>query len=208
MRYPNQLTLINDDLSIYIPDYEQVRIIYETLLKSDQKVPFPFWAKLWPSSLAIVQFLKDHPNWVKDKNVLEIGAGLGLPSFIIAGMAKSITVTDYDPEAVELMMKNIQHLKFHNVQALTLDWNHVPNTMEPELVLLSDVNYNPNQFENLTTLIKRFIAQDAVVIMSTPQRIMASPFVNALQEFVRYAQNVHVNENENSIEISILLLTK
>lgn len=208
MLYPTHLTPIKDNFSIYIPDYEQVRIIYESLIKTDPTVAFPFWAKLWPSSLAIIQYLKANPNWVIGKNVLEIGAGLGLPSFTFADIAKSIQVSDYATEAVELLKKNIQLLQLHNVEAIALDWNHVPDAIQPELVLLSDVNYNPTEFEGLLSLIKRFIEQDAVVILSTPQRIMASPFVNALQDCIRHTQIEIVEENGKSIEISILVLSK
>lgn len=208
MRYPTQLTAITDDLSIYIPDYEQVRIIYEARLIENSNEPFPFWAKLWPSSIALIQFIKANTYWIKDKNILEIGAGLGLPSFMFASIAKSILVSDYMPEAVELMEKNIQQLPFANIQAMQLDWNHVPDTIIPELVLLSDVNYNPTQFESLIALIKRCIANDAVVIMATPQRIMASPFVNALEDLIHHSQVELVNENEKSIKLSILVLTK
>lgn len=208
MRYPTHLTPINADLSIYIPDYEQVRNVYESLITADPTVPFPFWAKLWPSSTAVIQYLKANPNWVIGKNVLEIGAGLGLPSFTFADIAQSIQVSDYATEAVELLKKNIQQLKLCNVEAIALDWNHVPDAIQPELVLLSDVNYNPTEFEGLLSLIKRFIEQGAVVILSTPQRIMASPFVNALQDFIRHSQVELVNENAKSIEISILVLAK
>ena len=208
MRYPTKLTAITDDLSIYIPDYEQVRIIYEARLIENSNEPFPFWAKLWPSSIALIQFIKANTYWIKDKNILEIGAGLGLPSFMFASIAKSILVSDYMPEAVELMEKNIQQLPFTNIQAMQLDWNHVPNSIQPEVVLLSDVNYDPTQFENLLRLIKRFIIDDAVVVMATPQRIMASPFVNALQDHVQHTQVELVIENEKQIEISILVLSK
>ena len=206
MRYPTHLTPINADLSIYIPDYEQVRIIYESLITTDPTVPFPFWAKLWPSSTALVQYLKNNPNWIRDKNVLEIGAGIGLPSFMFADIAQSIQVSDYATEAVELLQKNIQLLQLRNVEAIALDWNHVPDAIQPELVLLSDVNYNPTEFEGLLSLIKRFIEQGAVVILSTPQRIMASPFVNALKKFIQVSHVEAVIENENKMELSIFVL--
>lgn len=208
MPYPIQLNPINAHLSIYIPDYEQVRFIYEAKLIENSKEPFPFWTKLWPSSTALIQFIKANTYWIKDKTVLEIGAGIGLPSFMFASIAKSILVSDYMPEAVALMEKNIKHLHLNNVQAIVLDWNNVPNSIQPEVVLLSDVNYDPTQFENLLRLIKRFIMDDAVVVMATPQRIMASPFVNALQEHVQHTQVELVIENEKQIEISILVLSK
>ncbi len=208
MRYPLQLTPFSAELAIYIPDYEQVKEVYEAILIDHPAEPFPYWAKLWPSSIALVQYLKANTIWIEHKNVLEIGAGLGLPSFMIAGYANSVQVSDYAPEAVELLEKNIQHLQLNNVQAMELDWNNVPDSIKPDVVLLSDVNYNPSQFDGLLQLITKLISEGTIVILSTPQRIMASPFVNAIQPLVKQTHVELVNENGNSIEISILVLSK
>lgn len=208
MRYPLKLTPFSAELAIYIPDYEQVKEVYEAILIDHPAEPFPYWAKLWPSSIALVQYLKANTIWIEHKNVLEIGAGLGLPSFMIAGYANSVQVSDYAPEAVELLEKNIQHLRLHNVQAMELDWNRVPDSIKPDVVLLSDVNYNPGQFDGLLQLITKLIANGTIVLLSTPQRIMASPFVNAIQELVKQSHVEIVNENGKSIEISILVLFK
>lgn len=208
MRYPLKLTPFSAELAIYIPDYEQVKEVYEAILIDHPAEPFPYWAKLWPSSIALVQYLKANTIWIEHKNVLEIGAGLGLPSFLIAGYANSVQVSDYAPEAVELLEKNIQHLRLHNVQAMELDWNRVPNSINTDVVLLSDVNYNPSQFDGLLQLITKLIANGIIVLLSTPQRIMVSPFVNAIQELVKQSHVEIVNENGKSIEISILVLFK
>ena len=208
MRYPIKLTPFSAELAIYIPDYEQVKEVYEAILIDHPAEPFPYWAKLWPSSIALVQYLNANTIWIEHKNVLEIGAGLGLPSFMIAGYANSVQVSDYAPEAVELLEKNIQHLRLHNVQAMELDWNRVPDSIKPDVVLLSDVNYNPGQFDGLLQLITKLIANGTIVLLSTPQRIMASPFVNAIQELVKQSHVEIVNENGKSIEISILILFK
>lgn len=208
MRYPLKLTPFSAELAIYIPDYEQVKEVYEAILIDHPADPFPYWAKLWPSSIALVQYLKANRIWIEHKNVLEIGAGIGLPSFVLARFAKSIQVSDYAPEAVELLEKNIQHLQLNNVQAMELDWNRVPDSIKPDVVLLSDVNYNPSQFDGLLQLISKLIAEGTIVILSTPQRIMASPFVNAIQPLVMQKHVELVNENGKSVEICILVLSK
>ncbi len=208
MRYPLQLSPFSAELAIYIPDYEQVKEVYEAILIDHPAEPFPYWAKLWPSSIALVQYLKANTIWIEHKNVLEIGAGLGLPSFLIAGYANSVQVSDYAPEAVELLEKNIQHLQLNNVQAMELDWNNVPDSINADVVLLSDVNYNPSQFDGLLQLITKLISEGTIVLLSTPQRIMASPFVNAIQQLVKQTHVELVNENGKSVEISILVLSK
>jgi predicted nicotinamide N-methyase len=208
MQYPVQLTQIGAEKAIFIPAYEAVKAIYADLLESDPATPFPYWAKVWPSSIALLNVLKAHPHLIKDKHVLEIGAGIGLPSLMMAGITKSIQVSDYDKEAIELLRKNIEHLELENAEALKLDWNALPEAIHPEVLILSDVNYDTTQFDALISLIEKFILQGSTVILSTPQRIMASTFVLALSIFIIADYLELVDENGVNQEISILVLSK
>ena len=208
MQYPVQLTQISAEKAIYVPAYDAVKAIYTDLLTLDPATPFPYWAKIWPSANALVKVLQKHPSLIRDKTVLELGAGIGLPSLLMADITKSITISDYDSEAVELLRKNITHLQLQNVQALQMDWNDLTENIDPEVIILSDVNYDPAQFETLTKLIEKFIHQGCAIILSTPQRIMASPFVLALSEFIIADYVEMVDENGVTKEISILVLSK
>ena len=208
MHYPIQLTQISTEKAIYIPDYEQVKDIYASLLDLDHNTPFPFWAKLWPSSIALLDILMTHPHLIQNKHVLEIGAGIGLPSLMMASISKSIQISDHDIEAVALLKKNIEYLQLQNAEALQLDWNNVPKNMNPDVVILSDVNYDPTQFDPLVSLIDKFINQGCTIILSTPQRIMASPFVQKIEAYIIERYEVLVDENGIKKEISILVLSK
>jgi predicted nicotinamide N-methyase len=208
MQYPLELTQISAEKAIYVPVYDAVKAIYTDLLAMDPASPFPYWAKVWPSAIALVKVLQKHPSLIRDKTVLELGAGIGLPSLLMANEAKTIQVSDYDSEAVELFRKNIAHLQLHNVQALQMDWNDLPENIDPEVIILSDVNYDPTQFESLTKLIQKFIHQGCTIILSTPQRIIANPFVLALSEFIIADYLEMVDENGVRKEISILVLSK
>jgi predicted nicotinamide N-methyase len=208
MQYPVQLTQIGAEKAIYIPAYEAVKTIYADLLALDPATPFPYWAKVWPSATALHNVLQKHPSLIRDKTVLELGAGVGLPALMIADITNSIQISDYNVDAVELLRKNIEHLELENAEALKLDWNALPETIHPEVIILSDVNYDPTQFETLTKLIEKFIHQGSTVILSTPQRIMASSFVQKLEGFIIERHEALVDENGIPKEISILVLSK
>lgn len=180
MVYPLQITNFSDHLSLYIPVPEKVKPVYESLLTKDPTTPFPFWAKRWPAAHAMTAFLKQHPDYVQGKQVLEVGAGIGLPSFSIAHLASSVIISDHATAAVELMEKNIRHLGLNNTRAMLLDWNDVPAGLHADTILFSDVNYDPTQFDVLLNLIRRFVEEGSTVILATPQRITAGRFATAL----------------------------
>jgi methyltransferase-like protein 23 len=207
MLYPVNLANILDQFTLYIPDPDQVRPVYEKQLLNDTATAFPFWAKIWASSLALSSYLEKEIQLVEGKKVLEIGAGIGLSSFVVARAAASIIVSDYAAEAVELMEKNIEYLGLSNVKALCLDWNHFPDGIKADLVLLSDINYAPEEFDALLKLINRFLEEGSVIIIATPQRIMATPFVTALEPFIKHSALEQVKENGQAIDISLLILS-
>jgi predicted nicotinamide N-methyase len=208
MLYQDKLVSFQDGLSLYVPDEELVKPVYEQLLAKDGSTPFPFWAKIWPSAIEMASFLKAEPRWIEGKQVLELGAGIGLPSFTMVNHASSMIISDHAPEAVKLIEKNIQYLNLQHVKTMCLDWNHFPDHIKADTLLLSDINYAPNEFGPLLALIRKFLEQDTVIILSTPQRITITPFAEAVQPFIRRSvlqTNVHKGQ---LVDIRILILSK
>ena len=67
----------------------------------------------------------------------------------------------------ELMQKNIEFVGCKNIKALIADWNSFPSSIDAEVVLLSDTNYAPSEFESLIKLIQDFIHKGATIITSS-----------------------------------------
>jgi len=207
MVYPYKITDTVEGIKLYIPDPERIKPVYVERLANDSLTRFPFWAKIWPSAIAMVSFLKSNPGWILNKQVLELGAGIGLPSFFAAPLASGVLISDYDPEAIELAQKNIEYLDLKKVQAMQIDWNHFPKDIQADTILLSDINYAPDQFESLLGLIRMWLEQGTTILLSTPQRITASPFVTALEPFIKSSVLKMVPEHGQLVEISIVVLT-
>lgn len=208
VNYPVKLTPITAGMALYVPDPEQVKPVYESSLEKDPATVFPFWAQIWPSALALASFLKEEQGLIKDKKVLELGAGIGLPSFAVAELASEMTISDHAPGAVALIKKNIQYLGLQHISALLLDWNHLPEDICAETVLLSDVNYAPGQFDALLALIRKFTEQGSTIVLATPQRITITPFAEALQPYIRQSVLKTVTGLRQDVEIRILVLSR
>jgi predicted nicotinamide N-methyase len=206
MQYPYKLTDTAEGVKLYVPDPEHTKPVYEERLANGASTKFPFWAKIWPSAIAMVAFLKSNPNWILNKQVLELGAGIGLPSFFAAPFASGVLISDYDPEAIELAKKNIEYLALKHVGAMQIDWNHFPMDIRADTILLSDINYAPDQFESLLSLIRKWLEQGTTILLSTPQRITASPFITALEPFIKSSVLETVSEQGQLVEIRIVVL--
>lgn len=181
-------------ISLLVPDPAEVKEWYTTLIEEGKSPDFPYWTKIWSSALGMVEYLSFNQHLIQDKKILEVGAGLGLPSFYAAPFAKSVLVTDYLPEAVELLEVNSAHL--NNVSAQILDWRLLQTSLKPEVLLLSDVNYEPDAFTDLLKMINHFLSLETHIIISTPQRIMTRAFVRLVEECVVKKEVVEVGGEE------------
>ena len=152
----------------------------------------------------MVTFLQEEPNWIENKHVLEIGAGIGFPSFSIAHKANSIIISDYDWEAISLANKNIAHLNITNVIATVLDWNHMPEHINADTILLSDTNYEPADHNNLALLIDKFINDGSTIILATPNRFSSNPFIEKISVYIHKTKKIRVADEETEVAIFIL----
>src|SRR5687768_15878424 len=136
-------------IDLFVPNAQEVQDSYFRQKQEQADVPFPHWTKLWPAALAMADFIHEHPELVQHKNVLELAAGLGLPSFVAARYANRVCCSDYLNEAVATMARSAQHLQLSNVTCLLLDWNYLLADLSADVLLLIDINYDPEQFEQL-----------------------------------------------------------
>ena len=206
MPYQTILTEIAKNLSINIPDPESLKKTYDGLRETDENISFPFWAKIWPSSKAITAFLMENIHFVESKTVLEIGAGIGLPSFLIANKVNEIMITDHSMDAIDLIQQNIDHLKLKNATAFYLDWNNLSDNIKADTVLLSDINYDPTQMDQLVILINHFLEANSNIIISTPERITATLFGKAIQPYIKESFLQDIEESGKLMQIRIMIL--
>lgn len=206
MQYPLVLKAFKNGVKLYIPDPLLVKPIYESLRLEHPATSFPFWAKVWPSAVALSSFLEQYQDLIKNKTVVEIGAGIGLPSFSIADHVAEITITDYDVDAIDLLQKNIAHLGNQKIKAICADWNYFPTSICADVVLLSDTNYAPSAFESLLTLIQKFLQKGATIIIATPIRITASPFIEQLEMHITQRDLIELSYNGEASLIGLFVL--
>lgn len=193
----------NHRIEIFIPD--------STLVKDDYKkgfadFTFPYWAKLWPSAIGLCQFLQNNLQYIKNKKVLELAAGLGLPGIFCATHASQVCISDIEPQAVALVQQSVLHNKLSNVTCQVIDWNNLKEVAIPNTLLLSDINYEPAQFEKLLSVIRYFLSNHCTLILSTPQRLMAKDFINQLLPYCKKQATTTADLDGQQTDISIFVL--
>jgi len=186
-RYNARLQVLavgTSSIELYVPDMDAVKKVFEETVSPELVAGFPFWARLWPSSIALSEYITAHDELFAGKHIIEIAGGLGLPSLTASLAAAEVLFTDIDTNAVALFSKVSAINRRSNVSSQVLDWNFLPDHLACDVLLLSDVNYNQQSFEALHALIRLFLERGSLVLLSTPMRLVGRTFIEPLMSFV------------------------
>lgn len=175
-------------VALFVPDPDCVKTAYLEAANFDEPLSFPYWTHLWPASIALCSFLAESPELVRGQRVLELAAGLGLPSLFVAGVAASVCCSDWSPEAVALAEASAEHNGLLNLLGRVIDWNRLPDDLSYDVVLMSDVNYDPEDLPGLNRLFDRLLGEGKTVILSTPERIVATDLIATQLSLVQQRQ--------------------
>ncbi|OYU56457.1 MAG: hypothetical protein CFE25_04255 [Chitinophagaceae bacterium BSSC1] len=197
-----EFKLGNQTLKIWVPNFQALQTSHQKSAYGDA----PFWGRAWPSALAMIQFLEAHPAYIKDKKLVEIAAGLGLPAFYASKFASNTIVSDYAADAVQWMQQNIELNSLSNIEAKQINWHQLPPDLNADTLLLCDVNYDPSQFDALLNMIHHFLKKGTTILLTTPQRLVGRSFISALSEQVFINEVLEIQQDEKLHLINVLVL--
>jgi predicted nicotinamide N-methyase len=143
--------------------------------------PIPYWARPWPSGLALAASLVDEPV-AADARVLELGCGLGAPSVVAARSGAAVLATDGVPDAVAFAAHG---LALNDVVAdvAVVDWAAHGEALVDlgpfDVVLAADVLYTRANVAIALRLWPRLLAPGGVLRLADPQRAGTRDFLAA-----------------------------
>jgi predicted nicotinamide N-methyase len=145
----------------------------------------PYWAELWSSSIALAQYCLEE-RVLTGKTVLELGCGLGLAGISAAMAGGTVTLTDYEEDALcfarlNAVMNLPPVLLATNITLKLLDWRDREDPGTFDLVLASDVLYERRNFLPLLDVVGRALAPSGRALMTDPGRSMGKEFVSIAQ---------------------------
>jgi len=211
MQFPHiieQFHFGNQTIKLAIPEPAAVQQWYASRMHHNADTAFPYWAKLWPSARAICIYLANHSALLKNKKVLELAAGIGLPSMLASAFASSVVCSDAAPAAIPFIEYSASLNNRNNIEAALIDWNNIADMPPADILLLSDVNYEPAQFKGLLRLLLHYLSNGSAIVLSTPQRLMAKPFIEQLLPYCEAKTTIPIKTGLETTEIFIMQLQK
>ena len=138
----------------------------------------PYWAELWPSSIALARTVAALP--VAGLAVVELGCGLALPSIAAALGGAQVLATDWSPEALAYAENNAR-ANGAELQTARVAWAEADSLVARapfDLVLAADVLYEGRNAAQLRALLPRLGGE---VLLADPGRPALAGFLAAAE---------------------------
>lgn len=136
---------------------------------------WPLAGLVWESAEVLARLMDSIDT--KGRRILEVGCGIGLVSLLLQRRSEDITATDYHPEAAANLRWNAMLNKIKPVKFVRANWETDTDLLGKfDLVVGSDVLYEPDHPELLSNFILAHCEQDSEVIIVDPSRGHASKF--------------------------------
>lgn len=141
----------------------------------------PYWADLWPSAIALSEYITEHSALVKNQDVIELGCGLGLPGMVASNLGGKVLMTDYLEEALSFARLNWEQNLSSEFNSELVDWRNIDDKKKYDIVLASDVAYENRSFQPLLIALKSLVKKNGRILLSEPNRKFSSPFIELLK---------------------------
>ena len=145
--------------------------------------PVPFWARPWPSGLALAAALAADPPRPGAK-VLELGCGLGAPSIVAARAGANVLATDGSTDAVAYAAHSLA-LNGAEGEVAAADWAEQGDALVErgpyDLVIAADVLYTRANTETALRMLPRLVAGWGRAVIADPGRANARDFLSAIR---------------------------
>lgn len=154
-------------------------LISEADYVKDERLPY--WADLWPSSLVLARLLAARGG--EGRSLLELGCGSGLAAVGAALAGYRVTATDYYEDATLFARVNVWRNTGIDPTVRLVDWTALPDDLRGfDLVVASDVLYEPRYPPLVAAAIAHTLAPQGVAIIADPGRVNAPAFPFACRE--------------------------
>ena len=132
--------------------------------------PVPYWSFPWAGGQALARYLLDHPEVVRDKRVLDLGAGSGLVAIAAAkaGAARAIA-NDVDAFAAAAQQLNAR-ANGVSLESLLADILDDDPSDDFDVVLAGDVCYDRELSDRMLGFLQRSVRAGAAVLLADPER--------------------------------------
>jgi len=172
-------TLEFDDTDIHVRtlrDKQQFSDIDDVALNLGiSSATWPLFGVIWDSGEVLAHLMSDYE--IAGRRVLEVGCGIALASLVLNHRTEDITATDYHPEVEGFLQENTRINQGKTIPFFRTGWaDEDCGIGDFDLIIGSDLLYEPNHADLLSGFIERHARPHCEVIIVDPGRSQHTRF--------------------------------
>lgn len=171
---------------------------------------FPFWVKLWESSMVLADLLAATPP-KPGQTLLELGAGLGAPGLAAAACGYQVTLSDYEPHILDFQRVSAAASNLSGIKFKIIDWNNPPDLPQFDTIVGAEILFREEFFEPLLNIFRTLLAPGGTIYLAHDVRRKSLPqfLMKAEKEYqIAVSTRKLTSEDENLTVIVNRLLPR
>lgn len=145
-----------------------------------EHVPYGFL--LWESAVVLAQQLVTGGAALRGKQVLELGAGVGLAGLVAQSLGATVWQTDHRADLLVLAAHNAKQNHLHAPQQFLADWRSWQHTAQYDLILGADILYERAMHRQLAPIFRHNLAPGGQLLLTDPSRPQALELIGQLEK--------------------------
>jgi len=175
-----------DSVVIPIGDYEYTVVTARTDLMhfgvGDIPRDMPYCATLWPAAIALGHEVAGLGTGLSGRNVLELGAGVGLPGMVAARLGAHVVQSEISETALDFARLNARENNIKTIRHMVLDWRDCHFEERYDYILGSEILYAPEMHPHLTRVFREALAPGGHILISDAMREHSMNFLAAREQ--------------------------
>ena len=142
--------------------------------RDDESLAWRYWDRIWPSSVALSEYLihQFFPTKLSGAKVLEFGCGTGLAGVVAAQLGAFTMFSDMVPITLEGVKETCQLNHISNFDTCTFDWSEKIESKEHyDVVLGSEVFYDEAILADISHVLEQVLAPGGKGLFCDPNRL-------------------------------------
>ncbi len=148
-------------------------------LRGEATTKRPYGIVLWPAAIALAHDLGGRD--LTGKQILELGAGTGLPGIVAAARGARVVQTDRQSVALRVAAQNAARNGVTAIEHRAADWTAWTDTAQYDLIVGSDILYSGELHPALRRIFDSNLAPGGRVVLSDPFRETSLRLLEAME---------------------------
>jgi len=153
--------------------------------RDDESLGWGYWDRIWPSSVALSEYLihQFSPTKLAGSKVLEIGCGTGVPGVVAAKLGAFTMFSDMVPVTLKAVKETCRLNHIGKFDTCLLDWSEKIQSKERyDLVLGCEVFYDEAILADISHVLEQVLALGGKGIFCDPNRLGLDTVEHRFQE--------------------------